>query len=154
MEIVMDNQGEKIQKGAIAEKEYFFQVDENDKLILIISSKDGEPDLHPIIVYDGSEYALFYRNEGITVLLDYLHPAIHEPLGEAKEIIVREVDLDKQEVAFEYNVMVRHTKMIPLPEEYRNRPSFSELAGGNEDKLIFTPEELQKMAAEVKPDEN
>jgi len=137
-------------KGPIPEKEYFFQVDDNENLVLIISNKEGEPEESPLIVYDGSEYALFYRNQGLTILLDYLHPVVHEPLSEVNEIIVREVDLDKQEVAREYKAIVRHTKMIPLPQEYRNRPSFSELAKGKEDSLIFTPEELQQMAVEAR----
>lgn len=105
---------------SMLEQEELYDILTNDKgdVLIAIRSRAGEPD-RPQIVYDGGEHALLYRNKGLTVALDYIHPDVRETLASASSVTVAELDDDPNadEPQREYAVPVKRTKTLPLRVE-------------------------------------
>ena len=82
--------------------------------MIAIKARDDEP-VKPIIIYDGKEHALLYRDPKHTIILDFIHPDARPLIAIAEEIIIAEfADEDWKR---DYTAPVRMVKMIPLAKE-------------------------------------
>ena len=98
------------------EQEFSYNILQNDagEMMIAIKARDGEP-VKPIIVYDGKEHALLYRDPGHTIILDYIHPDARPLIAIANEIMIAEFSGENWKR--DYTVPVRMVKMIPLAKE-------------------------------------
>lgn len=80
--------------------------------IIAISSRDTDP-FNPIILYDGGEHALFYRNGEDVIVLDYLNPKLQEDFFEASEVIIAEVDTQTNALIRHYSAKMRQLRCLP-----------------------------------------
>ena len=103
-------------KNRKPEQEDFYEafLNKAGEIMFAIAFRDTAPE-EPRILYDGGEHALFYRHPEQTILLDFLHPDIREPLHNVKEVLISEVDSSK--VIREYDVPVKLVKKLPLDEK-------------------------------------
>ena len=96
-----------------SEKNYFVLPIEDDKLVFALTARETEPQKHPAILYDGGAHALFYRNEGETVVLDWLHKKARSILSMGGTVAMTEIDADTEKVARQYPVIVTLTPKLP-----------------------------------------
>ncbi len=99
------------------EQEEFYDILQNadGDLLFAIRARSGAPE-DPRIVYDGNEHALFYRNKGFSITLDFIHPEAREPLSKVSTVLM--VEFEKDEVVREYDVPVRMVKKLPISDEH------------------------------------
>jgi len=98
--------------------ENFYDILQNKTgdIMFSVLEREGEPD-SPELVYDGGQHALLNRNNGHTVILDYINPNIRQSLAQAKEVLIAEHPKnDKKNFVREYMASVKIVKR--LPEEY------------------------------------
>jgi hypothetical protein len=107
------------------EQAYKVYLNEGD-LLFVLSVKDSKPD-KPMLIYDGGDHAVLYRSKEQTILLDYLHEKVREPLTKVKTVLIAEFQADGKTLLHEYEVPVKQVKSVPLPSEG-----------------IITPEEVAK----------
>ncbi|MCL2673419.1 MAG: hypothetical protein FWF01_03445 [Alphaproteobacteria bacterium] len=100
----------------IQEKAYQVYTSEKGELLFVLLEKEGDED-KPMIVYDGGQHAVLYRNKDMTVLLDYLNEKIREPLAKVTHVLVAEFKSDGKTFVREYECPVKQVKKIPLPAE-------------------------------------
>ncbi|MGD9637478.1 MAG: hypothetical protein AB7U85_00290 [Alphaproteobacteria bacterium] len=107
-----------------AEQEDFYEafLNKHDEIMFAIAFRENQPE-DAKIIYDGGEHALFYRSPDKTILLDYLHPEIRDPLTKCAEVLISEVT--RLKVEREYNVPVKIVKKLPLDKENIIPPSFT-----------------------------
>ena len=82
-------------------------------MILIRARLDNAT--HPKIIYDGGEHALLYRNDGNTIILDFIHPSIRADLERVVTLLI--VEANNGAIIREYTAEVKHMKEIPLPKD-------------------------------------
>jgi hypothetical protein len=97
------------------EQQYEIALSEENELMISIKERSGEPE-NSIIIYDGKDHALFYRDSGLTIVLDYIHPQVRDMLKAAKQVIIAEVDGAK-EIKNAYEVPVKIVKSVPISKE-------------------------------------
>ena len=81
-------------------------------LIIIRARIDSEE--KPVIVYDGGEHALLYRNNENLIVLDYLHPMIRTSLYNAASVLI--VEAQGSAIVREYFATIKQSSKVPLPE--------------------------------------
>ena len=84
---------------------------EGEMLIKIRARMDDAK--NPMIVYDGKEHAVLYRNEGNVIVLDYIHQQARSSLSDAKRVLV--VEAQDGAIIREYRAGVQQVKQVPLP---------------------------------------
>ncbi len=99
------------------EQEKQFRIFKNavGDLMFLIRARLDNPE-QPRIVYDGNDHALFYRNDKMTILLDYIHPEIREDLKRARGVLV--VEIQSESIIREYAAEIKILKEMPLPAEF------------------------------------
>ena len=95
------------------EKSYFALPMDGDKLVFAIAARDSEPQKDTVILYDGGEHALFYRDEKETIALDYLHKKAQPILAMGGTVGIVEVDPDTEQMVRKYPVSVKLTQRLP-----------------------------------------
>ena len=80
--------------------------------VIAISARDTDP-FNPIVLYDGGENALFYRNGEDVIVLDYLNPKLQGDFFEASEVIIAEVDTQTHELVRHYSAKMRQLRRLP-----------------------------------------
>ncbi|MCK5296956.1 MAG: hypothetical protein KAJ75_08700 [Alphaproteobacteria bacterium] len=94
-----------------SEESYDILQNVHGAMMFSLKARDGEPE-NPKILYDGGEDALFYRTNGFSVKLDYVHPDARESLNKVDMVLV--VEFNGNNIEREYDVPVRHVKRLPL----------------------------------------
>ena len=99
-----------------AEQEDFYEafLNKHNEIMFAIAFRESPPE-DAKIIYDGGEHALFYRSPDKTIILDYIHPEIREPLKNSSNVLISEVTSFK--VEREYDVPVKIVKQLPLDKE-------------------------------------
>ena len=98
----------------LVEQEKNFNILKNptgDLMILIRARLDNAT--CPKIIYDGGDHAVLYRNNGNTIVLDFIHPSIRQDLERVMTLLV--VEANNGSIIREYTAEVKHMKEIPLP---------------------------------------
>ncbi|MGD9638544.1 MAG: hypothetical protein AB7U85_05755 [Alphaproteobacteria bacterium] len=105
-----------LEKQVKPEQEELYDILQNSSgdLLISIKARKGLPE-EPKIVYDGGEHALLYRNNGLTIMLDYIHPEARQSLFYADTVLV--VEFDNDDIAVEYEVPIRIVKKLPISQE-------------------------------------
>lgn len=80
--------------------------------VVAVSSRPTDP-FNPVVLYDGGEHALLFRNAEDVIVLDYLNPALQTPLFEAKQVEVAEVDPQTHALGRHYSATVKQIKHLP-----------------------------------------
>lgn len=88
-----------------------YDILQNDRgdILIIIQERKG-PAETPVFVYDGSQYALLYRNRESSVFFDDIAEGAREPLKSVEELHV--VEITDDDVVREYKAMVRIVKDV------------------------------------------
>ena len=94
------------------EQQYEIAMSEENELMITIRKRDGEAK-DAVILYDGGEHALFYRDPERTIVLDYIHPQVRELLKKASQVMMAEKD-ESGEIANAYEVGTKIVKKLPL----------------------------------------
>lgn len=76
----------------------------NGEIMVMISSREGEPD-NPHFIYDGKDTALLYRSPESSMAFRHIDEGAKEPLRNVKEVLI--VEIEDDDVAREYNAPVR-----------------------------------------------
>ena len=99
-----------------AEQEDFYEafLNKHNEIMFAIAFRESQPE-DAKIIYDGGEHALFYRSPDKTIILDYIHPEIREPLKNSSNVLISEVTTFK--VEREYNVPVKIVKQLPIDKD-------------------------------------
>jgi len=98
----------------LVEQERKFSILKNpsgDLMILIRARLEDAA--QPKIIYNGGKHAVLYRNDGNTVVLDFIHPSVRADLERVLNLLV--VEAHDGSIVREYMAEVRHMKEIPLP---------------------------------------
>lgn len=69
----------------------------------------------PELLYDGGKYAMLYRTENNTIVLDCIHTEVRDLLAQSDTILV--VEAQGQSIVREYFSAVKTTKKLPLPTD-------------------------------------
>ena len=99
----------------VVEQEKQFNILKNpagDLMILIRARLDNAT--QPRIIYNGGKHAVLYRNEGNTIVLDFIHPSVRADLERVGGLLV--VEAHDGAVIREYMAEVKHMHEIPLPD--------------------------------------
>lgn len=98
-------------KSQELEQESRFDILQNDEgeILIIIDSFAGGPE-NPRFVYDGGKTALLYRTKDSAVVFKNIPEEAHVPLKSVSTMLI--VEVQKEDVAREYNVPVRIVKDI------------------------------------------
>ena len=75
------------------EDKYYIAESTEGELYVYISAKKNNP-IHPQIVYDGYDHALFIRSPEESIILDYINPDARDKLRKAPNVIVVETLLE------------------------------------------------------------
>ena len=88
-----------------------YDILQNDRgdILIIIQERKGSAET-PVFVYDGSQYALLYRNRESSVFFDDIAEGAREPLKSVEELHV--VEITDDDVVREYKAMVRIVKDV------------------------------------------
>lgn len=81
------------------EKQYFVAENTSGDLYIYIEAKKDTP-IHPKIIYDGFDHALFVRNDNQKIILDYINPDVRDKLRKAIQVIVVETVLENIKDAY------------------------------------------------------
>ena len=100
----------------IQEQEYEVVISEENIPIFILKHKEGVS-LNPIILYDGSNHAVFYRTSSEVILFDYLPKEIHKILLSTKFALVFEMNIEQTDVVQDYKVKIKIVKNNPIIPE-------------------------------------
>lgn len=92
---------------------YAIQPTKEKKLVVEVPALDSKVN-QPVLIYDKGDHALLYRNSQENMVLDYLHPDVREELFSAKEVVVCEFDIEKDEVRSLYSVPVQQVPNIAV----------------------------------------
>ena len=101
-------------KENLVEQEKNFNILKNpagDLMILIRARLDDAA--QPRIIYNGGKHAVLYRNDGNTIVLDFIHPSVRSDLERVLNLLV--VEAHDGSIIREYMAEVKHMKQIPLP---------------------------------------
>ena len=94
-------------------KSYTTFLNEKGDLIIVIPFIKGSSPLHPKILYDGKEHALFYRQPNESIILDYLNEVAQVILKQGRKVLMFEVNLTTQDIVNDYFVPVIITEKLP-----------------------------------------
>lgn len=94
------------------EKNYFVLALDEKRLVFAITARDTEEQL-PIILYDGGNHALFYRNKRETIALDYLDDRAKPILSTGLNVAIAEIDPDTEKMVRQYPVIVKIVDKLP-----------------------------------------
>ena len=75
------------------EDKYYIAESSQGELYIYINAKKDSP-VHPKIVYDGFDHALFIRSPEESIILDYINPDARDKLRKARVVIVVETLLE------------------------------------------------------------
>ena len=95
------------------EQNYQILINEKNQIILILSSKEGEPQ-SPCLLYDGRNHAVLYRTPTQPILLDYLSPEIHDTLKNSAFVVVLEENEKGDDISFDYKVPLKIVRSNPI----------------------------------------
>ena len=101
-------------KENLVEQEKNFNILKNpagDLMILIRARLEDAT--QPKIIYNGGKHAVLYRNDGNTIVLDFIHPSVRADLERVLNLLV--VEAHDGSIIREYMAEVKHMKQIPLP---------------------------------------
>lgn len=93
------------------ENKYYIAESSQGELYVYISAKKDSP-VHPQIIYDGFDHALFVRSPEESIILDYINPDARDKLRKAKEVIVVETLLETIKDAYIANMNI--VEKIPV----------------------------------------
>ena len=96
-------------ENTVSEQEGRYDILENNagEIMIIIKYREGGPE-NPRLVYDGGEVALLYRSRESAILLDNIDERARPSLKSVEKVLM--VEIDKDEVAREYDVPLRLVK--------------------------------------------
>ncbi len=97
-----------------AESHYDILESEDNELLVAIKARDGNP-MKPTIVYAGEEHGVFYRNENLTIILDYIHPDVRGNFRKVESILIAE--FQDGSIIREYMVPVKQVNQLPITDE-------------------------------------
>jgi hypothetical protein len=95
------------------EKKYDILKNAAGDLLFIIKARLSHEE-KPTIFYNGGDHAVFYRNRGNTIVLDYINPNIRQNLEKAFKVLI--VEAQGTSIIREYFSTVQHVEELPLPE--------------------------------------
>lgn len=95
------------------EKKYDILKNAAGDLLFIIKARLTNEE-KPVIVYNGGDHALFYRNKENTIVLDYINPNVRQNLEKAFKVLI--VEAQGTSIVREYFSDVKYLKELPLPE--------------------------------------
>ena len=99
---------------------YLIQPTEEGIPVAEIPSVPGMPQ-DAVVVYDGGEHALFFRNKKEGIILDFLNDLVKEMLMKAETMAICEISAESGAVAPIYRVpIIRSEEKINI-ETYRER---------------------------------
>lgn len=81
------------------EKQYFVAENTTGELYIYIGAKKDTP-VHPQIIYDGFDHALFVRNDEQKIILDYINPEVRNKLRKARAVIIVETVMENIKEAY------------------------------------------------------
>lgn len=93
------------------EKSYKIAETKDGTLLIVITFRGAQPE-NPVIFYDGGDHALFHRSHEISVILDYIHPAVRKKLTKQKTVTVIEEENDVVMTAYEAPLQMK--PMLPI----------------------------------------
>ena len=101
-------------KENLVEQEKNFNILKNPAgdLMILIRARLEDAD-QPKIIYNGGKHAVLYRNDGNTIVLDFIHPSVRADLERVLNLLV--VEAHDGSIIREYMAEVKHMKQIPLP---------------------------------------
>jgi hypothetical protein len=107
-------------------KEYTLLKNDQDEILLVLKSiYNTPPSEQALVIYDGGDHAIFYRDEKNTIILDYVHPVVRELVMEQKQIYIAE--LDEEVLKYDYMAKLEVVKKIPDVEKYiKEKPNLDE----------------------------
>ena len=82
---------------------------DEDNLYLAMLAKVGLPDKKAKIQYNGTEHALFFRDNDNTILLDFIPEKLHSAMKQAKSVKIIETLSDFQTIIRQYEVTVQQS---------------------------------------------
>ena len=97
-----------------AETHYDILENEDNELLVAIKARDGATG-KPHIVYAGGEHAIFYRNDKLTILLDYIHPEVRANFRKAASVLM--VEFQDGSIIREYVVPVKQLSNLPMADD-------------------------------------
>jgi len=80
--------------------------------VVAISARETDP-FNPVVLYDGGEHALFYRNGEDVIALDYLNPKLQADFFEAAEVQIAEVNPQTHDIIRHYPAKVKQMRRLP-----------------------------------------
>ena len=89
------------------EDKYYIAESSVGELYIYIDAKKDSP-VHPQIVYDGFDHALFIRSPEESIILDYINPDARDKLRKARAVIVVETLLELNVTAIFYFCVYYH----------------------------------------------
>jgi len=127
------------------ENQYEIFQNKTGDIMFSILERDGEPD-SPEIVYDGGAHALLCRNNGHTVILDYINPDVRPSLTHGKEVLIAEHHkTDKKNFVREYTAVVNIVKRLPEEYELLLNEYANEKEEGHDDDPDKAGERIRRM---------
>lgn len=81
------------------EQKYFVAENTSGELYIYIGAKKDTP-VHPQIIYDGFDHALFVRNDDQKIILDYINPEVRDKLRKARAVIIVETVMENIKDAY------------------------------------------------------
>lgn len=96
------------------------------ELYFFIDAKRETP-MTPKIVYDGSEHALFYRNDEQKIIFDFINPDIRARLQKTYSVMVVESILEN--ITESYRVDLEHVAKLPVDLSQYELKTWEETSG-------------------------
>ena len=90
---------------------YYIAESTDGELYIYIDAKKNSP-VHPQIVYDGLDHALFIRSPEESIILDYINPEARDKLRKAVSVIVVETLIETIKDAYIADMSI--VEKIPL----------------------------------------
>lgn len=93
---------------------YFIQPTKQSQLVFEVEPIDENEPKDPLLVYDGNEHAVLYRNQEKGLILDYINPQIRSDLFKAQTVDFCEYDAKKEDIVRIYTVPIKHVKKLDV----------------------------------------
>ncbi len=99
------------------EHEESYEIITTDKgmLVFALKGRQGRPQ-SPFLLYDGGRHATFYRRPNEVILIDYINDRIISELSKAQQILIVEIDRERNCVVGDYFARIKHVEKNNLTD--------------------------------------
>ena len=84
-------------------------------LVFALKGRQGRPQ-SPFLLYDGGRHATFYRRPNEVILIDYINDRVLCELSKAKQILIVEIDRERNCVVGDYFARIKHVEKNNLTD--------------------------------------